>query len=117
MDVEYPSFGTIVIEGHRYDHDVVIEGRTVRARDKGPSKRLKGEYGHTPLSAAEDIPWSTGRLIVGTGYSGRLPILPDVKEEAQTRGIDLVLVPTAEACRLLAEAGPDDATAILHVTC
>jgi hypothetical protein len=117
MDVTYPGFGEIVVGGTRYDHDVVLEAGRVRKRSKKPSKPYRSRYGHTPLSPDEDIPWHGDRLIVGTGASGRLPIMDGVVEEASRRGIDLVSVPTAEACDLLRSVDPTDAYAILHVTC
>lgn len=116
MDIDYPGFGTIVVDGTRFDHDVVIESGRVRARDKGPSKAVK-RGGHTPLSAAEDIPWSNPRLVIGSGYSGSLPILPDVKEAATAHQVGLEIMPTADACALLRTLDAADANAILHVTC
>jgi hypothetical protein len=117
MDIEYPAFGTIVVEGTRYDHDVIIEDGVVRARKKGPSKPRKTTHGHTPLTAAEDIPWSKPRLVIGSGYSGSLPITADVTEEAAARGVVVEVMPTAEACGVLRRLEPSDANAILHVTC
>lgn len=117
MDVEYPGFGRIVVDGIVYDHDVVLEGGRVTARSKRPSKALKGEYGHTPLSEAEAIPWSRPRLIVGSGYSGSLPIAPGVFEQAGERHVTLEVMPTADACALLRTLDSDDVNAILHVTC
>jgi len=116
MEIEYPALGSVVVEGVRFDHDVVIERGVVRARDKGPSRVLK-PAGQTPLSAAEEIPWTQPRLVIGSGHSGRLPILQDVYAVAAARGVELVVLPTAEACALLrtVEAGRVDA--ILHVTC
>ena len=64
MDVEYPGYGAIVVEGKRFEHDVVVEAGEVRRRDKGPSKARRGQYGHTPLSAGEEIPWSLPRLVI-----------------------------------------------------
>jgi hypothetical protein len=116
VDLQYPGFGWIVVDGTRYDHDVVISAGVVRARDKGPSRALAQEHGHTPLAAAEDIPWGR-RLVIGTGHSGRLPVVGDVVAEARRRGIELVAVPTAEACALLREVDPSDVYAVLHVTC
>jgi hypothetical protein len=72
---------------------------------------------HTPLTAAEEIPWGGKRLIVGTGAKGQLPIAPELREEAERRGITIEALPTSEACRLLADLDPDDVYAILHVTC
>ena len=115
VDVEYPGFGTIVVDGERFEHDVVLEGGAVRARDKRPSKQFKD--GHTPLSVAEDIPWSGRRLVVGSGHSGSLPVMSEVHDEAKRRGVELVVMPTAEACALLRGLDPADVNAILHVTC
>ena len=114
VDVEYPGFGTIVIDGERFDHDVVLdEARFGPATS--PSKQFKS--GHTPLSAAEDIPWSKRQLVVGSGHSGSLPVMSEVHEEAKRRGVELVVLPTAEACALLRGLDPADVNAILHVTC
>ena len=117
MDVEYPGFGSIVINGERFDHDMVVEEGRLRPRQKGPSKRYRSKYGHTPLSLAEEIPWSAPRLVVGTGATGRLPIMPEIREEARSRGGDLVTLPTAEACELLRTIDTEAVAAILHVTC
>ena len=117
MQARLVDFGLIEIEGQRYDHDVVIEAGKVRKRHKGPSKALRGEYGHTPLSAAEDIPWAGQSLIIGTGHDGSLPVVPEVRNEAKRRGIRIIELPTAEACAYLADLPAADVRAILHVTC
>ena len=117
MDVEYPGFGTIVIDGQRFDRDMIVERGRIRPRKKGPSKARRAEFGHTPLTEAEDIPWSGERLVIGTGHSGRLPIAPEVEAEAAARGVELIAVPTAEACELLRSVEPEQVTAVLHVTC
>ena len=117
MDVAYPGFGTIVIDGRRFDHDVVVEAGRVRPRKKGPSKVYRSRYGHTPLSADENIPWSSPRLVVGTGASGQLPIMPELWEEAKDRGVELIALPTSEACDLLGPVDNGEVYAILHVTC
>jgi len=115
VEVVYPGFGTIVVDGEEYESDVVIEEGRVRRRRKGPSKRYRGQFGHTPLSADEEIPWSAPRLVVGTGAQGRLPLTPELLEEAHARGVTVIALPTSEACELLRSA--DDANAVLHVTC
>jgi hypothetical protein len=111
------SFGILDIDGRRYERDVVIDRGRVAKRDKKASKPLRDKYGHTPLSLLEPIPWTCRRLIVGTGADGALPIVPDVLAEARKRNVELVAVPTAEACALLADADPATTNAILHVTC
>lgn len=117
MKAKLVAFGELQIEGEQYTNDVVIEGGRIRRRRKGPSKPLRDQFGHTPLSVAEDIPWGGKRLIVGTGADGALPIAPEVGEEARRRGIAIDALPTRDACRLLADLKPRDVYAILHVTC
>ena len=110
------KFGSIQVDGVTYEYDVVIDGGSIRKRKKKPSKPFRSAYGHTPLSAAEDIPWKCRRLVVGTGADGALPVMEAVKLEAQTRHIELLVFPTAQAIDELAKGGKDT-NAILHVTC
>jgi hypothetical protein len=67
-----------------------VESDRVRRRKKGPSKVFRDQYGHTPLSPAE---------------------------EARRRGVEIIAQPTAKACKLLDETDTRDVAAILHVTC
>lgn len=115
MRFEEFSFGSIRIDGVTYEHDVVIDRGDVSKRKKKPSKKFREEYGHTPLSLEELIPWKCRRLIIGTG-TGRLPVMKDVQREAKRRDVKLIIVPTVEAIKLLKEK-PDNTNAILHVTC
>lgn len=117
MDVRLLGFGAVEVDGLKYGHDIVIDGGEVRKRKKKPSKRYRNEFGHTPLSAAEELPWGGDRLIIGTGAHGSLPITSDVLDEARRRGVDLAAVPTIEACRLLAGLDSSQIHAVLHVTC
>jgi hypothetical protein len=117
MNATFIRFGEIEIDGVRYREDVVIDGGTVRLRDKGPSRKHKAKFGHTPLSAKEDIPWNCQRLIIGSGAQGALPIMKKVHKHAEERGVELVILPTPQACKLLTQADPDQTNAILHVTC
>jgi hypothetical protein len=115
MRFESFSFGSIRIDGITYEHDVVIDRGKIRKRQKKPSRKFRETFGHTPLSIEEDIPWKCDRLVVGTG-TGALPVMDEVKQEAQRRNIALVIVPTERAIDLL-EQQPAATNAILHVTC
>jgi len=117
MHVDAYEFGRITIDGVSYDHDVVVEQGTVRKRRKGPSKPHKADFGHTPLTAAEEIPWGAPRLWVGTGAYGSLPVAADLREEARRRGVELLEKPTPELVRLINKGLPGDTNLILHVTC
>jgi hypothetical protein len=110
------SFGSIRVDGVAYDHDLIIDRGKIRKRKKAASRKFRGEYGHTPLSAAEDIPWRCRRLVIGTGADGALPVMQQVRDEARRRKVDLVVLPTAEAIDSLAKAHAGT-NAILHLTC
>ena len=115
MRFEKFSFGSIRIDGILYEHDVVIDRRDVRKRKKKPSKKFRREFGHTPLSMEEKIPWKCRRLVIGTG-TGALPVMKAVEREAEVRKIKLLILPTSEAIEELTRK-PDGTNAILHVTC
>ena len=115
MRFEAFSFGSIRIDGVSYDHDVVIDRGEVSKRKKKASKKFREAFGHTPLSLKEDIPWKCSRLVIGTG-TGALPVMEEVKAEAQRRKIELLILPTANAIEEL-KRRPDGSNAILHVTC
>jgi hypothetical protein len=117
MDIRWIGFGAIEIEGRRYDHDVVIDAGRITKRRKAPSKAHRDRYGHTPLSNDEQLPWGGDRLIIGTGASGQLPIMDEVRSEAVRRGIHLDCLPTADACRVLERLASEQVHAVLHLTC
>jgi hypothetical protein len=110
------SFGSIRINGITYEHDVVVDRGEVRKRRKKPSKKFRDEFGHTPLSIEEDIPWKCRRLVIGTGAQGSLPVMKGIKLEAERRKIELLILPTAKAAEEL-DKNDDETNAILHVTC
>jgi hypothetical protein len=117
MNIQEFSFGSIRIDGTVYEDDVVIDSGVIRKRDKRSSRKFRGEYGHTPLSVEEDIPWNCSRLVIGTGVDGKLPVLPEVRREAERRKIELLVAPTARAIEELQQGRPGSTNAVLHIPC
>jgi hypothetical protein len=109
------TFGSIQIDGSTYEHDVLIDRGKIRKRKKKPSKKFRQEFGHTPLSVEEKIPWKAKKLVIGTGAYGRLPVMEGVEQEAQRRKIELLILPTSKAIQALQQEAKN-ANAILHVT-
>ena len=116
MRIDRFSFGTIRIEGETYQRDVVIDRGEVRPRKKKASRPFREEFGHTPLSLEEKIPWKCTRLVIGTGAQGALPVMPAVLEEAKRRGVDVTVARTEKAIAILRDSGRDT-NAVLHITC
>ena len=110
------AFGSVQIDGKTYDHDVVLDRGVIRKRDKKASRPFRSAYGHTPLSLSEDIPWDCRRLVIGTGAQGALPLVPELRREAERRGVELLVLPTADAIASLGK-GPEGTNAVLHLTC
>ena len=117
MHVDKYKFGEITIDGTRYEHDLVITRGKIRKRKKGPSRERKKEFGHTPLTAAEKIPWDARQLWIGTGAYGQLPVADDVREEARRRGVEMVIRETPEIVKMINDRLHLDVGVILHVTC
>ena len=116
MRVDKFKFGEICIDGQTYEHDVILAAGEIKKRKKKLSKKFKEQFGHTPVSVEEKIPWKCQRLIIGTGAYGSLPVMRDVKLEAERRKIELLIMPTAAA---IEEVNKEEkkTNAILHVTC
>jgi hypothetical protein len=116
MDFGKVHFGSLAIDGVTFEYDVVIDRGKIRKRKKKPSKKFREEFGHTPVSTEEKIPWKCERLVIGTGNYGSLPVMDEVNKEARSRKVELVILPTDEAIEMLAKKS-HDTNAILHVTC
>jgi len=110
------SFAPPRTDDTTYEHDVVIDRGEIRDRKKKPSKKFRDDFGHTPLSIAEDIPWKCRQLVIGTGAFGRLPVMEEVKREAKHHKVKLLILPTIKAIEVLRQE-LKETNAILHVTC
>ncbi|HEX7422925.1 MAG TPA: hypothetical protein VF311_03420 [Terriglobales bacterium] len=91
------SFGSLRIDGSTYEHDVVIDRGEIRNRRKAPSKQFREDFGHTPLSIADDQPGAFPRYVLFTGAYGSLPVMKEVKREAERRKVKLLILPTSKA--------------------
>lgn len=117
MTVDDYAFGHITIDGTRYDHDVIVADGRIRKRRKGPSKSRRGEFGHTPLTPDEDLPWDAEALWIGTGAYGRLPVVQELREEADRRGVRLLIEATPDLIERVNRGVPEGTAVLLHVTC
>jgi hypothetical protein len=109
-------YGSIKVNGEKYKKDIVLDRGELRKRKKKPSREFREQFGHTPVSLREEIPWECKRLIIGTGAYGRLPVMPEVLAEGKKRGVEILTCSTPHAVRLLKENSAET-NAILHVTC
>ena len=106
-------FGQIVINGKNYTSDVIIFPDSVRDnwwRRKGHELFL-GDITRV-LTENPEV------LVVGTGTSGLMKVLPEVGRAAEAQGIKLIAETTEEACHAYNQlCRSQKVVAALHLTC
>ena len=105
--------GEITINGKAYSSDVII----FPDRVQGSWWRIKAHE-----LCLEDIAGAIAEnpevLIVGTGVSGLVTVLPEVKQEIAARDIKLIVEPTSEACKTYNQLSRSQkVVAALHLAC
>ena len=106
------GFGRVTIDGREETRDVIVlPDRVVRDwwRKDGHSLALEDLE-----EVLDELP---ERLLVGTGAYGRLKPDPRTLETLRARGIDVEVLPTAEAVDRYGELDPQTTAAALHLTC
>lgn len=114
MKVEKVSFGEIVIDGKVWSDDLVIDHGRISLRNKSVSRMSKANYGHTPLTVHENIPWVCSTLVIGTGIYGSLPVTDEVFKMADELSVTLVVKKLKDAVKHLNDP---DTNFVLHLTC
>ena len=110
------EFGMIVIKGKRYRSDVIIFPDQVLDdwwRKEG--HRLLVE----DLKEVLNAELQPEVLVVGTGYSGLMKVANEVKEALKSKGIEIVVQSTKQACETfnkLLKSGRR-VVAAFHLTC
>jgi hypothetical protein len=106
------EFGRVTIDGREETRDVIVlPDRVVRDWWRKDGHGLVLEDLRDVL---EELP---ERLLVGTGAHGRLQPDPGTLETLRARGIDVEVLPTAEAVERYAGLDPQKTAAALHLTC
>jgi len=116
--IDHAPFGSITIEGRRFDRDVIVrlDGQ-VKKRKKKLSKAVYGTSHIVSLDEAKHV-YEKGadRLIVGAGQNGLLKLSDEAADYFERKKCKVSLLPTPEAMSLWNEL--DGAViALIHVTC
>jgi len=107
------QFGLIVVNGKKYTSDVIIfPGRVRDNWQRKTGHRLCLE------DIAEVITESPEVLVVGTGISGLMKVLPEVIEVIGASGTKFIVETTDKACNIYNHlCRSQRAVAVLHITC
>jgi hypothetical protein len=111
--IESYDFGRMVIEGQAYTSDLIIFPDKVK-------QSWWRETGHKlSLKDIEDVFQEAPEvLVIGTGFHGLMKVDEEVKEQAQLKGITLVVEKTTQAVQSFNETAPQKKTiGAFHLTC
>lgn len=112
--IEKYQFSSIVINGKTYTTDVVVTPSSVRddwwRRD---GHKLSMEDLEKIMKNGPEA------IVVGTGYSGKMRVLPDVVNFAQDNNIELIVKNTEDAIEEYNKLENDKVNVIgcFHLTC
>lgn len=111
--IESYSFGKIIIDGIKYTSDLIIYPDKIE-----PKWWRKERHALSIEDISGIIDISTDTLIIGTGMSGMLIVLPETTGFIKSKGMKLISTKTDEACRLFNTLVPTEkVAAALHLTC
>ncbi len=89
MRIDCAICGSIIIDGTRYDHDVVISNGTVSKRQNN-SVFMRSEI-RSLMAGNPDA------IVLGTGHSNICNIEPAGAIDAQVAGVEIIAKPTSAA--------------------
>jgi hypothetical protein len=116
--IDSATFGSIVVNGKTYDHDILIslEGK-VSKRKKRLSKMVFGTSHVISQAEAEYIfEPGTRKLIIGAGHNGMVILSNEAADFFRTRECEVILLPTPEAVDAY-NSSPGIFKGLFHVTC
>jgi len=111
-EIDSYRFGCVTIDGREETRDlIVLPQRVVRGwwRKEGHGLVLEDLE-----EVLDELP---ERLLVGTGEFGQMRPDPGMLETLRDRGVDVEVLPTADAVERYAELDPRKTAAALHLTC
>ena len=111
-EIQDYGFGRVTIDGREETRDVIVlPDRVVRGWWRKHGHGLVLEDLEAVLAELPE------RLLVGTGAYGRLRPDPVTLETLRARGVEVEVLPTADAVRRYSELDPRNTAAALHLTC
>jgi len=116
--VDSVDFGSVVVEGRQFPHDIYIRsGGKVKKRSKKHARRQYGTSHVVDRTEIEKLCKGQPRnVIIGSGFNGLLRLTEDAREYLQTSNVHWQILPTPQAVDAYNEAWAPKAL-LLHVTC
>jgi hypothetical protein len=116
--IDQTEFGSITIEGSRFEHDVIIQlGGQVKKRKKKLSKAVYGTSHVISLAEAKHV-YEKGakRLLIGSGQYGNVTLSDEATDYFERKQCQVDLLPTPQAIEVW-NASAEECVGLFHVTC
>lgn len=116
--IDETTFGSIIIEGERFEHDVLIRlGGQIEKRKKKLSKAVYGTS-HIVSQAEAEHTYEKGvkRLIIGTGQYDSVTLSDEAADYFQRKHCQIELFPTPKAIQAWNKTH-GAVIGLFHVTC
>jgi len=116
--IEGIQFGSIIIDGVQYDHDVIIrlDGRI----EKRKKKLSKAVYGTSHRVSLEEVQFiyerGAKRIITGTGQQGLLEFSEEAAQFLESHGCEIEACPSRIAIYTWNQSN-QPAIGLFHITC
>ena len=122
MKIDGTEFGSITIDGKRYDHDVVIFLQKIEKRKKKISKKKYGSGHEFCKEEMEEYLKTVDNIdivVVGTGQNGVLHLLDETRKMLEDKGIEVIDCEKPEAIKDFNQRikTQENMVGIFHVTC
>jgi hypothetical protein len=116
--IDSTQFGSIIIEGHKYTHDILIglDGQ-VKKRKKKLSKEIYGTSHTISLAEAKYIfEEGSNELIIAAGQFGRVHLSPEAEEYFKQKKCLVRILQNRKAIKAWNEA-EGSIIGLFHLTC
>jgi len=110
--IDSAFFGYFIINGKKYEHDVIVSWNGKVLERKKTHHFTKNEFMNILIFEPEVV-------VIGTGFSNAVKLDPDVEVAAKINGVELIVKPTPNAVHeynKLVKA-KKKVIAVLHSTC
>ncbi len=116
--IDKTKFGSITVNGEKYDHDIIIRlDKRVEKRKKKLSKEVFGTSHTISLAEAEYVyEEGTDAIIIGSGQSGLVTLSDEAAEFFNQKHCQVELFPTPEAIKYWNKA-KGQIIGLFHITC
>ena len=104
-------FGSIIIDGRKYDHDVIVYW-------DGEVRHRSSSHSFTKRELMDVLMKDPEIVVIGTGTAGLMKVDPDVHIKARMEGINVIADKSLKAMSEFNKLAKNKkVAAVIHVTC